>query len=128
MFVRYQASCADERGLRPGVFRLAALLGRDGHLSPKEAEFVTEHNGWYDTAYPTPGQDIYDPEHHPEAVAWFKIESCTHLIDRLLGYLGILDAHGVGWERVETHDPGRVIYEDDYQVVVVAGGGKESAA
>jgi len=34
-------------------------------------------------------------------------------------YLAILDAHGIAWERLDTHDAGRVVYEDDLQVVAV---------
>jgi hypothetical protein len=29
------------------------------------------------------------------------------------------DAYDVAWERVESDDPGRVVYEDPHQVVVV---------
>lgn len=39
--------------------------------------------------------------------------------ERVEGYLEILAAHLVACERVESTDPGRVIYEDADQVVVV---------
>ncbi|MGR8009362.1 hypothetical protein ACU6WZ_13220 [Streptomyces hypolithicus] len=35
------------------------------------------------------------------------------------GYLEILTAHGVGWRLVRSDDPGRVVYEDAHQIVVV---------
>lgn len=50
--------------------------------------------------------------------AWFKTTS-VHLIERVPGYLAILDSHGVRWRRLESDDPGRVVYEDGDQVVVV---------
>jgi hypothetical protein len=61
---------------------------------------------------------VYDRELNPLAVAWFK-SSAHELFDRVPGYLEILAAHGVGFERVRSADPGRVIYEDEHQVVVV---------
>ncbi|MFD3509640.1 hypothetical protein [Nocardia sp. NPDC058666] len=61
---------------------------------------------------------VYDRELHPGAASWFKA-SAVGMIERVAGYLAILDAHGVAWERVESAVPGDVIYEDAQQVVVV---------
>jgi len=120
-FVRYQAQQADDdHGLRPGVFRLVGLLRQRGALTTKQLEFVQASNAWYDAAYPEPGSvdpTIYDRAANPGAVAWFKVTGAQHLLERLPGYLTILDAHGVRWERVEATDPGQVLYEDDFQVV-----------
>jgi hypothetical protein len=54
----------------------------------------------------------------PGAAAWFRHTS-PHLIVRVSGYLDILDAHGVPWERLDSDDPGLIVYEDADQVVVV---------
>ena len=51
-------------------------------------------------------------------MAWFKA-SAVHLIDRVGDYLEILAAHDVSCERVESTNPGKIIYEDSEQVVVV---------
>jgi hypothetical protein len=40
------------------------------------------------------------------------------LIARVNGYLEILDAHGIEWSRLSSDAPGRIIYDDHYQVVV----------
>lgn len=61
---------------------------------------------------------MYDPGVNPGAVAWFK-GTATHLLDRIPDYLALLAAHGVPCERLESADPGRVVYEDEHQVVVV---------
>jgi len=55
-------------------------------------------------------------------VAWFK-DSAHHLLERVEPYLKLLDAHQVPWERLERADPGRIIYEDEVQVVVVPAAG-----
>ncbi|MEW1845305.1 hypothetical protein AB0392_45795 [Nonomuraea angiospora] len=46
-------------------------------------------------------------------------EEARHLMERVPGYLAILAAHGVECVRLESADPGKVIYEDDDQIVVV---------
>ena len=51
-------------------------------------------------------------------MAWFK-PSAHDLIMRVDGYLKILAAHGVDCRRLESSSPGRVIYEGDFQVVVM---------
>ncbi|WP_243869608.1 hypothetical protein [Streptomyces liangshanensis] len=130
LYVRFQGVVRSRRGHFPGVFALANGLARDGKLSEDEYRFWRANNDWYDAAYPDPSTTdprVYDHELHPGAVAWFK-STATHLIDRVSGYLEILDVHGVRCERIESPSPGRIIYEDDVQVVVVPFEGPPVAA
>ncbi|MFE7408970.1 hypothetical protein [Streptomyces laurentii] len=123
-FVRFQGTTRSPRGHFPGVFALANGLARDGRLSTAEYRLWRESNDWYDAAYPDPSAGdpgVYDPVLNPGAVAWFK-STARHLIDRVPGYLALLAAHGVPCVRVESADPGRIVYEDDVQVVVVPWG------
>jgi hypothetical protein len=104
-----------------GIFGLVNVLGKNGMLTPEEERFRRENNDWYDAAYPEPCRThpaTYDPAVNPHAAAWFKSTS-SQLIDRVQGYLAILDAHNIAWEEVRTSDPGRIIYTDEYQVVAV---------
>ncbi|MFJ9810381.1 hypothetical protein ACIRTB_19355 [Streptomyces sp. NPDC101158] len=120
-FVRYQATVRSPRGHFPGIFALANTLARDGRLSEEQYRFWRAANDWYDAAYPDPSATdptVYDEARHPGAVAWFKA-TATRLLDRVPGYLDLLAAHGVPCVRVESADPGRIVYEDDVQVVVV---------
>lgn len=55
---------------------------------------------------------------HPGAAAWFKADA-HQVVERVDGYLELLARRGMSCERLESTDPGRVIYEDDYQVVVL---------
>ncbi|WP_090475692.1 hypothetical protein [Nakamurella panacisegetis] len=61
---------------------------------------------------------IFDKAVHPLAGCWFK-STADHLLARVTGYLELLDRHGVAWRTQRSTDPGRRIYEDDVQVVVV---------
>ncbi|MFE1906810.1 hypothetical protein ACFW96_24535 [Streptomyces gardneri] len=121
LFVRFQGTVRGPRGNYPGVFALANGLAREGRLAGDEYTFWRTNNDWYDANYPDPSSTdphVYDHELHPGAAAWFKT-TAVHLVDRVAGYLDLLAAHGVACERVESSAPGRIIYEDDVQVVVV---------
>ncbi|MEV5974086.1 hypothetical protein [Streptomyces sp. NPDC051921] len=120
-FVRFQGTVRSPRGHFPGIFALANTLAREGRLSEEQYRFWRSANDWYDAAYPDPSATdptVYDDALHPGAVAWFK-PTATHLLDRIPGYLDLLAAHGVPCVRIESPDPGRIVYEDDVQVVAV---------
>lgn len=114
-YVRFQGTVRHPRGHFPGVFALVNGLAREGRLAPEEERFRRTNNDWYNAAYITP-TGVY--EGNPGAVAWFKA-SAGHLIDRVDGYLEILAAHNVECRRIQSSDPGRIVYEDPDQVVVV---------
>ncbi|MFI6600600.1 hypothetical protein ACIBHX_30515 [Nonomuraea sp. NPDC050536] len=121
VYVRFQSSVPDKRGNYPGVFSLVNKLAFKLMLSPAEERFRLENNAWYDANFADPAMvdpAVYNRDLNPGAAAWFK-PSARHLIDRVTGYLEILDAHHISCVRLESRDPGRVIYEDPDQVVVV---------
>ena len=120
-FVRYQSPTVNARDVHPGLFALVNGLAADGVLTHDEETFRRESNDWYNANFVDPtsvAPDTYDRDLNPGAVAWFRSTS-PHLIERVGGYLAILAAHGVPCIRVESDAPGRVIYEDADQVVVV---------
>jgi hypothetical protein len=121
LYVRFQSTIRNERGVFSGVFGLVNRLGRDGKLTAEQETFRRTNNAWYDASFTNPSHvdpTVYDLEAHPGANAWFKTHA-HELIKRVGGYLEILEAHGVGCEAVWSSNPGTVIYEDDDQVVVV---------
>lgn len=123
-YVRFQATVRSRSGYFHGVFALANGLARDGKLTPEQYRFWRAGNDWYEAAYTDPSTvdpSVYDKERNPGAVAWFK-ESAHELIAGVDGYLELLAAHGVGCERVESTDPGKIIYEDQDQVVAIPHG------
>ena len=48
---------------------------------------------------------------------WFKV-AARELLDRVPGYLRLLDSHGVAWIETRSDDPETILYEDAVQVVV----------
>ncbi|MBB5869258.1 hypothetical protein F4553_002637 [Allocatelliglobosispora scoriae] len=120
-YIRFQSPEVDDRGRNVGVFGLVNGLAKQGRLIEEQERFRRLNNDWYDAAYPDPATvdaTVYDRELHPGAAAWFKV-SAQHLVERVDGYLEILTAHGVACVVLRSDDPGRVIYEDDHQIVVV---------
>ncbi|WP_340559574.1 hypothetical protein [Streptomyces sp. GSL17-111] len=120
-FIRFQATTPNHRGVLPGIFVVVNGLARDGRLTAEQEEFRRTTNAWYDAAYTNPTHvepTVYDHAVNPGAVAWFRA-SAGHLLARVEGYLAILTAHGVPHVRLESADPGRIVYEDADQVVVV---------
>ncbi|MFI8287720.1 hypothetical protein EAO71_21930 [Streptomyces sp. ms191] len=123
-YIRFESPHRNDRGHFTGVFGLVNTLAREGRLSTEEEAFRRVHNSWYDAAYPDPSTvdpTVYDRTTNPGAAAWFK-PSATHLIERVTGYLEILRAHGVDCRTRHCADPGRIVYEDDVQIVVVPYG------
>ncbi|AJZ86353.2 MULTISPECIES: hypothetical protein [Streptomyces] len=120
-YVRFQSTVRNERGYFTGVFGLINGLARDGKLTDEQERFRRANNDWYNVAYPDPSSvdpTVYDRELRPGAAAWFKSTS-QDLIKRVDGYLEILAAHGIGCRMMRSSDPGRIVYEDEYQIVVV---------
>lgn len=120
-YVRFQSPYRNRRGHFTGVFGLINTLAREGRLTVEQEAFRWSNNSWYNVAYTDPSTvdpTVYDHEINPGAAAWFK-PTATHLLERVPGYLRVLTAHGVECQLVRSADPGRVIYEDDVQVVVV---------
>lgn len=120
--MRFQGVELSERGIHVGVFGLVNVLGRGGDLSAADEAYRVLMNLWFDDAYSDPSTvdpRVYDRAVNPEAVAWFKVPAADHLVEAARGHCDLLDRYGVAWERVESDDPGRVVYEDAHQVVVV---------
>lgn len=118
-FVRYQGTTRNERGTFTGVFGLINGLARDGRLTDEQEQFRRAGNDWYDANFTNPSH--VDPtvyERNPRAAAWFK-SSAHELIARVDGYLRVLAAHGVGCAEIRSAAPGRIVYEDEHQVLVV---------
>lgn len=120
-FVRFQSPYPGKRGVHTGVFGLINMLGRAGQLSELERRDWQATNDWFTEAVTDPNvvnAAIYDDVINPRATAWFRAEA-TEVMARLDRHLEILRDHGVPCVRVETGDPGRIIYEDAVQIVVV---------
>jgi hypothetical protein len=120
-YVRFQSPVPDRFGRRIGIFGLVNMLGKRGLLTAEEERFRRTTNAWYDATYTNPASvdsTVYDPRINPTAAAWFS-PTAEHLLKPIPGYLAILAAHNLTCERYDSTDPGRIIYQDPHQVVVI---------
>lgn len=120
-YVRFQSTAVNDRGIQVGIFNLANGLARSGLLSATDWAWWRKANDWYDAAYVHPSAvdvTVYDHGINPLARAWFKV-SARHLLERVPGYCDLLDRYDIPWEEIQTSDPGRIIYDDEVQIVSV---------
>jgi hypothetical protein len=128
--VRFQGVELTERGVSSGVFALVNGLAFAGSLTAAQERFRRVNNDWFNDHLPDPcRQDptLYDRQRHPQATSWFR-ETAEQMLQRVDGYLRILDAHGIAWRATWSSDPGIVLYDDEHQVVVVPARPASSAS
>ena len=121
IYRRFQSAVPNRRGTFPGVFALANGLAWGGLLSAEDHAWWAAENARGDALYADPSHVVpgcYDREANPGARAWFK-ETAVDLIALTAAYLRLLDRYDVPWVELRTASPGRVVYEDDVQVVTV---------
>ncbi len=122
MYIRFQSAEPNVEGRHPGFFGLINNLSKAGRLTGGQEEFRRTNHAWYEAHYTNPttvDPTVYDHSINPGATAWFKA-SAEALVNRAAGYLEILAAHGVRCHRlVSLQPPGKIIYEDEAQIVVV---------
>ena len=107
-------------GRCPGIFALANGLARCGRLTEVDWAWWRLNNDWLNAAYPDPAltdPSLFDPSMHPVVSCWFKA-GVHRVLHRVPGYLNLLDRYDVAWIERRSLDPGKILYEDDFQVVV----------
>ena len=120
-FVRFHSPVANARGTYPGIFALANGLAEDGRLNEADARWLHRANARGEGAYADPSTthpETYDRVANPGAAAWFR-SSAISLLEYVRGYQELLARYEVDCVESRSNDPGRVIYSDDVQVVVV---------
>lgn len=118
---RFQSAVPNRRGTYPGVFAMANALADEGLLSMADERWLRSANDRANAAYPDPTEaspGCYEREANPGARSWFK-ETAGILFELTVPYLELLDRYGIAWTELATTMPGRIVHEDDVQVVAV---------
>ena len=119
MFVRFVVGTAAENvAWLTGVITEARLLRDRGELHSYESERLEEIFDWLNEHLPCPpfGEKLRSGEWTRDAVTWFRPEA-KGPIGRMWDIVAILQEHGVSIRMVTSERPGKIVYEDDYQVV-----------
>lgn len=116
MLIRFVVGAdGEDHRLLTGVITEARLLRDAEMLFAYEEEWLQEIYDWFNANLPTPP---FSAEKFPaDAVAWFKTES-EEFIGRMWDLVAILENHDVAVRLLRSSNPGKVVYEDAYQVLV----------
>lgn len=116
MFVRFVVGADGEHHRElTGIVTEARLLRDDGLLSAEEDARLDDSYDWFNANIPVP--PFSSSTWPPEVVAWFKHDA-REAIGRMWDLVAILEDHGRQVRLLSSRNPGRVLYEDDFQVVV----------
>jgi hypothetical protein len=98
-----------------GIITEARYLRDNAELTSEEVAHLEELYAWFEDQLPVPP---FSTSRWPrDVVAWFK-DDAHEPVRRMWDIAALLEDHGVRVRLLKSRNPGRVVYEDDYQVVV----------
>jgi hypothetical protein len=101
-----------------GIFAAVGHLERDGKLTTEELEkyhFIDQV--WFQEHLPNP--PFYDDETPGKPITWFKTATTTQMLEKLQPLIDMLGKYGVPYDVVYTDFPGKIVYEDDWQIATL---------
>jgi hypothetical protein len=120
MYIRFHGNYSSPYTKQPyGIFTLIHHLKRDGKLSLADCELFDNTENWFEENLPNP--PFYRENNNAaRAVTWFKdCEDARAMVTRLQPLFDIAERYGVEVVKsVAVHPPGKVIYEDAFQIAV----------
>jgi hypothetical protein len=119
MLIRFAVHQRDPDSLVPGgVIQVLDDLREDGALAPYEDERAAEIMRWLSKNLPEPTR--FDRSRSRagagRGISWLRHTARAH-IRRMHELCAILEDHDVTIRMLTTDRPGRIVYEDEYQVV-----------
>jgi hypothetical protein len=116
MFIRFVVGSDNEsHKLLTGVITEARILRDDGILDQHETEWLEETYAWLNKNLPCP--PFSSSGWSWEASCWFK-DDAGESIEKMWAIASLLREHGVQVRLLRSRSPGKILYEDKYQVVV----------
>jgi hypothetical protein len=98
-----------------GILTEARLLRDAGLLSAGESQRLEHAYDWFNTHVPVP--PFSTARWNGDVVSWFRANA-GEAITRMWDVMAILRDHGVPTRMLRSRDPGKVVYDDDVQVVI----------
>lgn len=116
MFIRFVVGADDEHHrLLTGVITEARILRDENKLNPYEEEWLEDIYEWFNSYLPHP--PFLTGQLPRDAVAWFRAES-SGFIARMWDIIAIIEDHDVPVRLLKSRNPGKIVYEDEYQILV----------
>jgi len=120
LYVRFSVTDKDKAsGIGMGLFGPMWDLRTKDVLLDHEIEAYESTMKWFARNLTVP-KVLAGGNHHnrPGAVSWFK-DSATEHINKMRGLAEILESHDIAVTQFTTTRPGRVEYEDQFQIAAV---------
>lgn len=115
MYFRFATARVDPVSKQPlGIFVAAGDLLREG-VDPWAKELIEERLDWYNAELPIPPPERF---RGGKAVCWFKPDAGP-MIQRLWPVARAMSHCGLPVRVIRRNHPGRIRYQDRWQVVVV---------
>jgi hypothetical protein len=95
-----------------GIFRVAGHVQDKVRLTEEQGKKLAAMLAWFNKRLPVPRVS------NPKAIFWFKF-SATECRRRVTQLARLLRELGVGIVITETNQPGKVVYEDAFQVAAI---------
>ena len=116
MFIRFVVGGdADDHRSLTGIITEARLLRDKGGLTQDQASSLEEMYEWFNANLPCPP---FSSSNWPkDAVSWFR-DNAGEPITRMWEIAHLLKELGVPVRMLRSASPGKVLYEDSYQIVV----------
>jgi hypothetical protein len=100
-----------------GIFALAWRLRNAGKLTEEEEAIQYEIDQvWFEKNLPNP--PFYDDDKPCKPITYFKTETSSFMLEKLQPLLDMCEKYDVPYDIVYTNFPGRIVYEDDWQIAV----------
>jgi len=117
-YVRIQSREIAYRTGKPcGIFSAVYRLERAGKLTDEEkATFYEIDQVWFQENLPNP--PFYDNDDPGKPITWFKVATTAHMLEKLEPLIAMLEKYQQSYDIVYTNFPGRIVYEDQWQVAV----------
>jgi len=115
-YVRIQSrELAYLTGKPAGIFCAVHRLLRAGKLTEEEKAIYHEiDHVWFQEHLPNP--PFYDDDKPGKPITWFKTATTAHMLEKLSPLMAMLDKYEVPYDIVYTNAPGKIVYEDEWQV------------
>ena len=117
-YIRIQSREIAYRTGKPcGIFAAVHRLQRDGKLNEEEKNMYYDIDQvWFQENLPNP--PFYDDDNPGKPITWFKTDTTAHMLEKLQPLMDMMDKNNMPYDVVYTNFPGKIVYEDEYQIAV----------
>ena len=116
MFIRFVVGeDAEHHRSLTGIITEARLLRDKGDLNQNQMSWLEEVYAWFNATVPVP--PFSSSSWSRDAVAWFR-DDAGEAIKKMWEIAALLKEHSVPVRMLRSANPGKILYQDSYQIVV----------